>query len=154
MKVLDFKQGLTFYTNPKKSIFFKEVKRILKTLGIKYFDNCCTEPIALNVSATATPEQIVNSIITSTSAAAVTITLPTAADLATFIGAERGSSFEFSVDNSAGANTVTVSLGTGITVSTPAITGGSTLTVSTVNAVGVFKVVFITGTTAKIFRVI
>jgi len=110
-------------------------------------------PVAINATATATAAQILSGYITSTSAAAVTLTLPLAADLATALGATRGTSFEFAVDNSAGANTVTVAVNTGITTNTPAITGGSTLTVSTANAVGIFRIVFITATTAKIFRI-
>lgn len=152
-KVIDFKQGLEFHTTPKKSVFFKEIKKILKVLGVKTFDNCCNVPVAINVTATATTDQILNGYITSTSAAAVSITLPTAAALATALGAKEGSSYEFTIDNSAGANTVTVIVGTGITVNTPAITGGATLTVSVANAVGIFKLVYITDTTAKILRV-
>lgn len=109
---------------------------------------------AINVTATATPAQIIGGAITSTSAAAVSITLPTATQLATALGVTtRGTSFDFLVDNSAGANTVTLIVGTGITVTTPAITGGATLTVSTANAVGWFRLVFTSLTTAKILRI-
>ena len=61
--------------------------------------------------------------------------------------------FDFFVDNSAGANTVTVAVNTGITVNTPAITGGATLTVSTANAVGQFRLVFTSATAAKLLRI-
>lgn len=152
-KIIDFKQGLTFYTTHKKSVFFKEVKKVLKVLGVHFFDNCCFEPIAINISSSITSEELLNGYVTSTSAAAVSITLPTAVDLSAVLGAKEGSSFEFTVDNSAGANTVAVVLNTGITTITPVITGTDTLTVSVVNGVGIFKVVFITDTTAKIIRV-
>lgn len=108
---------------------------------------------AINITATATPAQIATGYITSTSAAAVGITLPTATDLGTALGAAAGTSFEFIVDNTAGANTVTVIVGAGITAATPVITGGGTLTVSVANAIGIFRVVFSSATVAKLYRI-
>lgn len=108
---------------------------------------------AINVTATATTGQVLGRVITSTSAAAVSVTLPTATALATALGATRGTRIQFVIDNSAGANTVTVVVGAGITVNTPAITGGAALTVSTANAVGIFELYFTGTTTAKIFRI-
>lgn len=152
-KIIDIKQGLTFHTTHKKSIFFKEFKKILNVLGVKYLDNCCFEPIAINATSVATAEQLAVGVITSTSAAATSITLPTATLLAAELGAVRGTRFQFVIDNSAGANTVTVIVGAGITVNTPAITGGATLTISTANAVGIFEIVFTSTTAAKILRI-
>jgi hypothetical protein len=106
-----------------------------------------------NVTATLTTNQLRSGYITSTSAAAVSLTLPDATSFATAIGAVAGTIFDFYVDNSAGANTVTVIVGSGITVNTPAITGGATLTVSTANAVGWFRLVFTSATAAKILRI-
>lgn len=108
---------------------------------------------AVNTTATITAAQLAGGLLTSTSAAAVSITLPSATDIATALGAVRGSSFEFVVDNSAGSNTVTVVVGSGITVNTPAITGGATLTVSTANTVGVFRLQFTSTSSAKILRI-
>lgn len=70
---------------------------------------------AINSSATATAAQVAGGTITSTSAAPTTITMPTATLLATQLGAVQGTKFTFTVDNSAGASTVTVALGTGMT---------------------------------------
>lgn len=110
--------------------------------------------VAVNVTGAVTAAQLARGYITSTSAAAVTITLPTATLLATALNAGAGDRFQFVVDNSAGANTVTIDLtGTGISVNTPAITGGATLTVSVANAVAIFELVFLSGTTAKILRI-
>jgi hypothetical protein len=109
-------------------------------------------PTAINVTATASAAEIATGYITSTSAAAVAITTPTATAIATALGLEAGDSFDFVIDNSAGANTVTLTLDASIAVVTPAITGGATLTVSTANAVGIFRLVFTSATTAKIFR--
>lgn len=108
---------------------------------------------AINATATATADQIKGGLITSTSAAAVALTLPTATDLATSIGAVQGTSVDFMVDNSAGANTVTVTVNTGITAVTAVITGGATLTVAS-GAVGTFRIFFTSATVAKIARLI
>jgi hypothetical protein len=108
---------------------------------------------AVNVTGGITALELSGGLITSTSAAAVLATLPTATALATQLGAVQGTRFTFVVDNSAGANTVTVGLGAGITVNTPVILGTDTLTVSTANVVGVFEVVFTSTTAAIIFRI-
>lgn len=67
---------------------------------------------AINATATATAAQIATGYITSTSAAAVTITLPTGTLLGAALGATAGSVFYLLVDNTAGANTVTMAVAT------------------------------------------
>ena len=109
---------------------------------------------AVNVTGSVTAAELAGGHITSTSAAAVNVTLPLATDIATQIGAVAGTRFQFIVDNSAGANTVTIVVNTGITVTTPAITGGATLTVSTANAVAVFELIFTSATAAKLVRLV
>ncbi len=108
---------------------------------------------AVNVTATTTAAAIVGGLITSTSAAAVALTLPLSTDLATYISAVQGTSIDFMVDNSAGANTVTVTPNTGITAVTAVVTGGATLTVAS-GAVGTFRIFFTSATVAKIARLI
>lgn len=109
---------------------------------------------AINATATATAAQVKTGLITSTSAAATSITLPTATQLATALGAVKGTSFEFIVDNSAGANTVTVIVGTGITTAS-ALTGGTTLTVvNGASGVAVFRLIFKSTTTANLARIV
>lgn len=110
-------------------------------------------PASINATATATAAQIAGGYIKSTSAAAVAITTPTATAIAALIGAAQGTSLVFMIDNSAGANTVTLTLDASIAVVTPAVTGGATLTVTTANAIGIFRLVFTSGTSAKIFRI-
>lgn len=108
---------------------------------------------AYNVTATADADDVVAGLLTSTSAAAVDLTLPTATDLAAAAnGAGQGTNFTFFVDNSAGSNTVTVTVNTGITAITAVVTGSATLTVAA-GAVGMFRIYFINGTTAKLSRV-
>ena len=70
----------------------------------------------LNSTGTISAANLVNGIITSTSAAAVTATMPVAsAVLALLPGAVVGSSISFLICNSAGANTVTVAASASIT---------------------------------------
>jgi len=107
---------------------------------------------AINATATATATQMATGLITSTSAAATAITFPTAAALLAAIGGAIGSSFELIVDNSAGANTVTMTASATITAATAVITGGATLTVAS-GATGIFKIYFTSATAAKVYRI-
>jgi hypothetical protein len=67
---------------------------------------------AINATATATAAQVATGYITSTSAAAVSITLPTGTLLGAELGAVAGTVFDLFVDNTAGANTVTILVAT------------------------------------------
>ena len=78
---------------------------------------------AINATATATAAEVATGYITSTSAAATTITLPTGTDLGTAIGAVRGTVLELYVDNTAGANTVTMAVATNGILSAAAAAG-------------------------------
>jgi hypothetical protein len=81
---------------------------------------------AINATATATAAQVATGYITSTSAAATTITLPTGTLLGAALGATQGTVFDLYVDNTAGANTVTMAVATnGILSSAAADTPGS-----------------------------
>lgn len=99
---------------------------------------------AANATATLTAAQLINKYITSTSAAATALTLPTATLLATALSAVKGTVFEFEIDNSAGANTVTIVAGAGMTTSSDS--GPLTVPAGTI---GIFKLYF-TSTTAAI----
>ena len=63
---------------------------------------------AINATATATAAQVVAGYITSTSAAATAITLPTGTLLGAALGATQGTSLDLYIDNTAGASTVTM----------------------------------------------
>lgn len=67
-------------------------------------------PVAINATATATAAQVASGYITSTSAAATTITLPTGTLLGAALGAVQGTVFDLWIDNTAGANTVTIAV--------------------------------------------
>jgi hypothetical protein len=109
---------------------------------------------AINATATATAAQVATGYITSTSAAATTITLPTGTDLGTAIGATRGTVLELYVDNTAGANTVTMAVATnGILSSAAADTAGSfgDLTIASgATGIGRFTIMF-SSATAYVF---
>lgn len=108
--------------------------------------------LAVNVTATLTAAQSRSGLLTSTSAAAVTITTLTAALWLAALKAAAGTWFDFAIDNSAGANTVTLVGGTGVTAATAVITGGATLTTAA-GAVGMFRLYFSSATVAKIYRI-
>ena len=81
---------------------------------------------AINATATATAAQVASGYITSTSAAATTITLPTGTLLGRALGAVKGTTLDLFIDNTAGASTVTVAVATnGILSTAAADTAGS-----------------------------
>jgi len=67
-------------------------------------------PVAANATVTLTAAQVASGYITSTSAAATTLTLPTGTLLGAALGAVAGSTFELYINNTAGANTVTMAV--------------------------------------------
>jgi hypothetical protein len=77
---------------------------------------------AVNASATATAAQVATGYITTTSAAATTITLPTGTLLGAELGAAQGTVFELFIDNTAGASTVTVAAAVNGILSAAAVT--------------------------------
>jgi hypothetical protein len=81
---------------------------------------------AINATATATAAEVATGYITSTSAAATTITLPTGTLLGAALGATQGTVFDLYVDNTGGASTVTMAVAVnGILSSAAADTPGS-----------------------------
>lgn len=109
---------------------------------------------AINLTATATAAQVATGYITSTSASAVTITLPTGTLLGAQIGAAQGTVLELYVDNTAGANTVTMAVATnGIksdAANTTAASFGQLTVASGVTGIGRFTLVF-SSPTAYVF---
>lgn len=80
-----------------------------------------TAKSVVNATATATAAQVATGYITSTSAAATTITMPTGTDLGTALGASQGTVFNLYIDNTAGANTVTLAVAANGILSTGAV---------------------------------
>lgn len=81
---------------------------------------------AINATATATAAEVATGWITSTSAAATTITLPTGTLLGAQLGAVKGTVFDLYIDNTGGANTVTIAVATNGVVSSAGVdTAGS-----------------------------
>src|ERR1035437_6414726 len=82
-------------------------------------------PVAINSTATATAAQVCSGYITSTSAAATTITLPTGTLLGTALSAAQGTIFNLFIDNTAGANTVTIAVAVNGILSAAAAAGSA-----------------------------
>ena len=83
-------------------------------------------PVAINATATATAAQVATGYITSTSAAPTTITLPTGTLLGAAIGAVQGTILDLYIDNTAGADVVTMAVATnGIKSALAAAVGAS-----------------------------
>ncbi len=93
----------------------------LTTTNLVFTDQNHPTTAAINATATATAAQVATGYITSTSAAATTITLPTGTDLGTAIGATRGTVLDLYVDNTGGASTVTIAVATNGVLSTAAV---------------------------------
>lgn len=104
-------------------------------------------------TGTISAAQLARGLITCTSGAATSITLPTATQLATALGASQGSVFEFILDNSAGSNTVTIVVGAGITASGFPSTNTLTLAQSATVGIAGFRICFISGTAATLTRI-
>ena len=109
---------------------------------------------AVNATGTATAAQVASGYITSTSAAATTITLPTGTALGNLLGAVQGTTLDLYIDNTAGASTVTIAVATNGILSTGAAdTAGSfgDLTVAAgVTGVGRYTIMF-SSPTAYVF---
>ena len=83
-------------------------------------DHAPTSVNAINATATATAAQVATGYITSTSAAATAITLPTGTLLGATLSATQGTVLDLFVDNTAGASTVTMVVATNGILSTAA----------------------------------
>jgi hypothetical protein len=107
---------------------------------------------AANATSTLSPLQVLSGYITSTSAAATTLTLPTGTLLGTALGATQGTTFDLFVDNTGGANTVTIAVAVNGILSAGAAAGSGAgaglLTVpSGITGVGCFRIMFTSPTT-------
>ncbi len=113
-------------------------------------------PAAINATATATASQVATGYITSTSAAAVTITRPTGTLLGAQLGATQGYVHELYIDNTAGANTVTVAVAVnGIksdAANTTAASFGQMTVAAGVTGIGRFTLMFSSGTAYVLTR--
>lgn len=110
-------------------------------------------PTAVNSTATLTAAQINTQCLTSTSAAAVTATLPSANSILTNINGVVGTTERLVVINT-GPNTFTIALPATITTAS-AVTGGNNLVVAAAGSVpgsGVFELLWVTTTAAIIYR--
>lgn len=115
-------------------------------------------PVAINSTATATAAQVASGYITSTSVAGTTITLPTGTLLGTALGATQGTIFDLTIDNTAGASTVTIAVAVNGILSAAAAAGSAAgaglLTVpSGVTGQGTFRLMFSSATAYTFSRI-
>lgn len=114
-------------------------------------------PAAINSTATATALQVSSGYITSTSAATTTITLPTGTLLGAQLGAVQGTVFDLFIDNTAGANVVTIAVATNGILSALAVAVGASaglLTVpSGVTGQACFRLMFSSATAYTFTRI-
>lgn len=114
-------------------------------------------PAAINSTATATADQVASGYITSTSAAATTITLPTGTLLGSQLGATAGTVMDLYIDNTAGANTVTIAVAVNGILSAAAAANGASqglLTVpSGVTGQACFRLMFSSATAYTFTRI-
>ena len=107
-------------------------------------------PVAYNVTGTLLSGDVAGGYITSTSAAAVTLTLPTGTLLGAEMGARAGDVFDLIIDNTAGSNTVTLAVATiGVKTDAANTTAGSfgQLTVASgATGIGRFTIMFTSAT--------
>lgn len=82
-------------------------------------------PTAVNATATLTSAQVQAGYITSTSALATTMTLPTGTLLGAALGAKQGTTTLLYIDNTAGANTVTIAVAVNGILSAAAVAGSA-----------------------------
>ena len=126
----------------------------LTTTNLVFTDQNHPTTAAINATATATAAEVATGYITSTSAAATVITLPTGTLLGAALGAVKGTVMDLYIDNTAGANTVTIAVATNGILSTAATdTAGSfgDLTVASgVTGLGRFTIMF-SSATAYVF---
>lgn len=113
---------------------------------------------AINSTATATAAQIATGYITSTSGAATTITLPTGTLLGNYLNASQGDTLDLYIDNTGGANTVTIAVATNGILSAAAAAGSGAgaglLTVpSGVTGIGCFRLMFSSATSYVFSRI-
>ena len=98
----------------------------LTTSNLVFTDQNHPTTAAINATATATAAEVATGYITSTSASATAITLPTGTLLGAAIGAVKGTVMDLYVDNTGGANTVTIAVAVNGVLSTAAVdTAGS-----------------------------
>lgn len=113
-------------------------------------------PVAVNATATLTAAQVASGYITSTSAAATTMTFPTGTLLGAALGAAQGLVFKLYVDNTAGASTVTMAVAVNGVLSAAAVANSASFGLLTVpsgtTGTGEFTLVFSSATAYTITR--
>jgi len=130
----------------------------LTATNLVFTDQNHPSTAAINATATATAAEVATGYITSTSASATTITLPTGTLLGAALSATRGTTLDLYVDNTLGASTVTIAVATNGILSAAAAAGSGAgaglLTVANgVTGIGCFRIVFASATAYVFSRI-
>ena len=111
-------------------------------------------PATIAATATATAGQVASGYIITTSAAATTVTLPTGTLLGAEVGAVKGTVLDLFIDNTGGANTVTIAVAVNGIVSdaatTTAASFGDLTVASGVTGLAQYRIMF-SSPTAYVF---
>ena len=115
-------------------------------------------PVAVNATATLTDQDVRSGYITSTSAAATTLTLPTGTLLGAALAATRGTIHDLYIDNTLGASVVTVAVGVNGILSALAAAGvgaahGLLTVPAGVTGLACFRLIFASPTAYTLTRV-
>jgi hypothetical protein len=129
----------------------------LTTTNLVFTDQNHPSTAAINATATATAAEVATGYITTTSAAAVTITLPTGTDLGAALGATKGTVLDLYIDNTAStvSGVVTIAVATNGILSAAAAAGsgaGAGLLTVPIGVTGIacFRIMF-SSATAYVF---
>tara|TARA_R110000868_G_scaffold16330_5_gene73523 strand:+ start:5552 stop:6094 length:543 start_codon:yes stop_codon:yes gene_type:complete len=170
----DYASYLKHSTNPPDNqiVKAKEFNKVVDNLnlvnpteGVLVVNSFKKTPTAANATAVLTAAQVKTGYITSTSAAATNLTLPTGTLLGAALGASQGFVFDLVIDNTGGASAVALVASTNailadysaqITAATASVTPAAvtplTVTFGTTGT-GVFRLVFSSATAYTFTRI-
>src|ERR1700753_2717523 len=140
-----FKTGMGFTISSKNPA--APTRQTFSQLPWRYNTPSASNAFAVNTTATLAAANFLKRYFSSTSAAAVVITLPSLASIEAINGYGNGDTIDFTVDNSAGTHTVSLALGAGMTAATganPVVPAGT---------VGLFRLSFTSGTAAVVSNI-
>mgnify|MGYP001616378148 CR=1 FL=1 len=144
--------GLVAYFNAN-GLQTGNITELITDLGISFTKQTIQHRTATTytVSAAVSAAELAKGLLTVTTAT-VTLTLPTATDIGTQIGAAAGTTFDFVVKNSSFDGLCTVAVGSGIVASGFPATNTLTLAYSPTIGIATFRLTFISATATTLTR--
>lgn len=74
-RIIDFPTGIAFHTQPENSEFFRQLKKMLRTLNVAYNDECCGDSFCPINPPICTVQQDVDSFVYTRTVASTTWTI-------------------------------------------------------------------------------